>query len=361
MEGRALTQKSGITRRAALAGQAAIGGAVGLGLASPALAQGQVRIRTTLVDGAPVYAAMAQRLAARLEAVSDRRIRLELDLARAPLDGFDAVGAGLVDAYIGREDMFLERDPAFGMFSSTPFGLDPREFEAFIHYGGGQQLWDEMSGRYGIKPLLLGDLGASFGGWFQSPIESVGNFSGLRMASEGLGAVVLQGLGAAPLKFNGQIGGNLQASVSYGLSVDRDLGLTDAFRVLVAPAMFHPQRAVSLGLSTAFWEALSDGDRALIDTVCAAETDIQLASVLSSEMAAFGDVVARGTLVQSLTPQVFGEIAAASDEVLETHILANSSAPFVLDSYRAFLRDISGWSTVGEGLFSVARAEALGI
>jgi len=36
----------------------------------------------------------------------------------------------------------------------VPFGFTADEMAAWIHFGGGQALWDELSAKFNIKPLL---------------------------------------------------------------------------------------------------------------------------------------------------------------------------------------------------------------
>jgi hypothetical protein len=47
-----------------------------------------------------------------------------------------------------------KKSPAFNFFTAVPFGFTANELFAWVQYGGGQELWDALSGRFNIKPLL---------------------------------------------------------------------------------------------------------------------------------------------------------------------------------------------------------------
>jgi TRAP-type mannitol/chloroaromatic compound transport system substrate-binding protein len=77
-----------------------------------------------------------------------------------------------------------------------PFGLTADELFAWVQYGGGQELWDVLSGQFNVKSLLCGGTGCQMGGWFNSEITSPEKFKGLRFRMAGPGAEVLRRLGA---------------------------------------------------------------------------------------------------------------------------------------------------------------------
>ena len=51
--------------------------------------------------------------------------------------------------------------------AAVPFGLTATEMNAWIRWGGGQELWDELAGGFGIKCLMAGNTGVQMGGWFR--------------------------------------------------------------------------------------------------------------------------------------------------------------------------------------------------
>ena len=84
------------------------------------------------------------------------------------------------------------------------------EWNAWIKFKGGQELWDELNSDYGLKSLPAGATGTQMGGWFNKEINSTDDLKGLKMRIPGLGGDVMALLGASPVSLpGGQIYENL--------------------------------------------------------------------------------------------------------------------------------------------------------
>ena len=88
------------------------------------------------------------------------------------------------------EAYFENKAPAFNFFAGIPFGFTADELFAWVQYGGGQELWDALSGQFNVKSLLCSSTGSQMGGWFTREITSSESFRGLRYRMPGLGAEV---------------------------------------------------------------------------------------------------------------------------------------------------------------------------
>lgn len=77
--------------------------------------------------------------------------------------------------------------PAAQFFTSIPFGLNAKEMNGWLHYGGGMELWEEVYEPFGILPLAGGNTGVQMGGWFNKEINSMEDLKGLKMRLPGLG------------------------------------------------------------------------------------------------------------------------------------------------------------------------------
>jgi len=103
--------------------------------------------------------------------------------------------------------------PASPIFSAIPFGMTATEFNAWLHYGGGLALWQELYKPFGIVPFAGGNSGAQFAGWFKKEINSVDDLKGLKMRIPGLGGEVLKRAGAIPVTLTG---GEIFSSLQSG-------------------------------------------------------------------------------------------------------------------------------------------------
>src|SRR6202047_2809411 len=172
-------------RRDILAGAGALATAAGSSFPAPAIAQGirQLKMVTDWPADTPGLHANAVRLAQTIGIATAGRIKIEVFPSGAlvrPFETFDAVSAGVADMFHTYEGYFDKKSPAFQFFAAMPFGFTADELFAWVHYGGGQELWDELSGRFNVKPLLCCNSGCQMGGWFIHEVASPGDFKGLR-------------------------------------------------------------------------------------------------------------------------------------------------------------------------------------
>ena len=148
---------------------------------------------------------------------------------------------------------------------------------AWVRYGGGQELWDELSGQFNIKPLLFLSTGAQMGGWFNNEITSLEKFNGLRYRMPGLGGEVLRRLGAIVVSLpGGEIApalksGAIDASEWVGPWLDMAMGLHKAAGYYYYPGFHEPGTAQTLGINKRVWESFNASDRRLIEAGAAGE------------------------------------------------------------------------------------------
>src|SRR6266436_3230201 len=146
-------------RRDILAGAGSLAAGASVSFPAPAIAQQvrQLKMVTDWPEDTPGLQASAVRFAQTIGATTGDRIKIEVFPAGAlvrPFETFDAVGAGVADMYHSFEGYFEKKSPAFNFFAAIPFGFTADELFAWVQYGGGQELWDALSGQFNIKPLL---------------------------------------------------------------------------------------------------------------------------------------------------------------------------------------------------------------
>jgi len=126
---------------------------------------------------------------------------------------FDAVSQGTVQMGHSGAYYWKGKIPASAIFSAIPFGMTATEFNAWLHYGGGLALWQELYQPFGIVPMAGGNSGAQFAGWFKKEINSINDLKGLKMRIPGLGGEVLKRAGGVPVTLTG---GEIFSSLQSG-------------------------------------------------------------------------------------------------------------------------------------------------
>jgi len=148
----------------------------------------------------------ANRLAESITRMSAGRLEVKVYAAgelMPPSETFDAVSSGAADMYHAMEYYFQHRSRALNFFASVPFGMTAGEMAAWVYHGGGQELWDEVSAVFNIKPFQVGNTGAQMGGWYNREIKAIEDFKGLKIRIPGLGGEVMARIGAKPVAMSG--------------------------------------------------------------------------------------------------------------------------------------------------------------
>ena len=151
-------------RRNFLAGAGSLVPGATLGFPAPAIAQEirELKMVTDWPEGFPGLQASAERLAETIGVATGGRIKIEVfssgKLVR-PFETFDAVSAGVADMFHSAATYFDKKSLASLLFCTVPFGLTADELFAWIHHGGGQELWDELYAKFNLKPFVATSTG----------------------------------------------------------------------------------------------------------------------------------------------------------------------------------------------------------
>ncbi len=359
-------------RRGFLKG-AAVAGAAASTLAAPAVAQGRrdLVIVSTWPRDFPGLGLSAQRLAKRITELSEGKITTQYFAAGervGAFDSFDEVASGNAQAYIAADYYWKGKHPAWAYFTSVPFGMTTVEWNAWIKFKGGQALWDEVAGEFGLKCLPCGATGTQMGGWFNKDLETADDLKGLKMRIPGLGGDVMAKLGASPVSLPGGqiyenlVSGAIDATEWVGPYNDYFMKFFEAAKFYYYPGMHEPGGGLSFGFNKAWWEGLSDYERALLTAASLEEHAAQYEETQANNGAFLKRMVEEhGVVLKQFSEEIydsFGEAAMAVFEETRDH---SPLAKKVNDDFQAALRELGGWQKIAEVAFSVQRNRVLGI
>ena len=261
-------------RRAFMKGAATAGVAGAVAAAAnfptPALSQGakELKLVTSFPKNFPGLGTSANRVAARIKAASGGRINVKLFNAGelVPAFGvFDAVSQGNAEMYFSAEYYFPSKAQAFNFFTAVPFGMTPAEQYAWIHYGGGQKLWDDLHDQFGMKPFIGPSTGTQMGGWLNKQITKLDDFKGVKFRMPGLGGEVLRALGVAVVNLpGGEVFPALQSGAIDGAEWvgpwhDLAFGFYKVVKNYHWPGFHEPGTMGSYAINKKFWNGLGGG------------------------------------------------------------------------------------------------------
>jgi TRAP-type mannitol/chloroaromatic compound transport system substrate-binding protein len=348
-------------RRDVLTGAGSLTAGATLNFPAPAIAQGirQLKMVTDWPAGSPGLQSSAARLAQRIGAATGGRINIEVfpagTLVRS-FETFDAVGAGVADAYHSAEYYWEKKSPAFNFFGAVPFGFTAAELYAWVQYGGGQELWDALSGQFNIKPFLCCNTGCQMGGWCTREITSPEEFKGLRYRMPGLGGEVLRRLGAIVVVVaGGEIvqslkSGAIDASEWLGPWLDMALGLHKVTGYYYYPGFHEPGTGITLGINKRVWESFDAGDRQVIEDAAAAEYTRSLAEFNANNALGLRKLRDEGSVkILKFDDTVLKQLYRISKDVVAEASSDNDLSKKIYASYQQFVDLIIDWSDIAEG------------
>jgi TRAP-type mannitol/chloroaromatic compound transport system substrate-binding protein len=348
-------------RRDILAGGGSLAAGATLRFPTPALAQGtrQLKMVTDWPAGSPGLQSSAERLAQRIGTASDNRIKIQVFPAGTfvgPFETFDAVGAGVADMYHSAEYYWEKKSAAFSFFAAVPFGFTANELFAWVHYGGGQNLWDALSGTYNIKPFLCCNTGTQMGGWFTREVPSLEAFRGLRYRMPGLGGEVLRRLGAIVVNVpGGEIvptikSGAIEGSEWVGPWLDIALGLHTVANYYYYPGFHEPSAGQTLGINKRLWESFDTSERQVIEDAAAAEYTRALAEFNANNARGLRQLRDQGSVkILKFSDSVLKELYRVSKDVVTEAGSGDDLSKKIYASYQQFLPAIIDWSDIAEG------------
>lgn len=317
-------------------------------LAAPAIAQGKIqwKLPSSFPAKAPGVGTNSANFAKRVEEMSGGRLSFKIYSAGELVPAFgveDAVQQGVAE--IGHSAAYFAagKNSALHFFSNIPFGMTATEHYSWLKYGGGQELWDEISAERNLKPFYVGNSGAQSAGWFKKPIESVADLSGLNMRIAGLGGEVIRKLGVnavllpPPEIFAAFQSGAIDAAEWVGPMLDQAFGLNKVAEYCYLPAFHEPSAAIELVVNKDAYDALPDDLKAIITYAAEAASADNDAEFDYFNSISFAKLKEDGVKFAAFPDDVIAALRKATDEVLQEQATANPQFARVMESYNATL------------------------
>ncbi len=361
-----------INRRNLLAGGAA-GFASGCDCGVPpgttatagAIREREFRMVTTWPKNFPGLGAAADRVAEFITEMSGGAMRVHVFSAGelvGAFDSFDAVSSGSADMYHGAEYYWAGKSKAYPFFTAVPFGMTAPEIMGWTEFGGGQQLWDELSSKFNIKPFVAGNSGHQLAGWFKRPINSLEDLKGMKVRMPGIGGEVLRRIGASAIALpGGEIYAALQSGAIDGAEWvgpwnDLAFGFYREAKYYYWPGFQEPGAQLGAGVNLDVWNSLNPQEQSIVKGACHRANHLCLAEFTHFNGVALEQLVRdHGVEVRRLPDDVLAALARESTVVLKEAAASDDITARVFASYKASLMRMQGWSRISDEAFLEAR------
>ncbi|MCA0905549.1 TRAP transporter substrate-binding protein [Ruegeria marisrubri] len=315
-------------------------------LAAPAVAADKLLLKTPIAFSTelPGLGSPIPRVADQLELMSGGTLKMKVyepGKLVPPFEILDAVSTGKINSGYTTAGYWAGKIPAAPLFSAVPFGPEAGEYMAWLYYGNGMTLYQEMYDQagYNVKVLPCAIIAPETSGWFASEINSPEDLNGLKMRFFGLGGKVMQKLGVATsLLPGGEIfpaleKGAIDATEFSMPAIDARLGFHKLVKFNYFPGWHQQATVFELLINKDVWNETSDQHKAIIENAC---------------KASMADSFAEGEAIQH---------AALIDNVENNGVTIKQWSPEMLDTFRATWEEVAAEEAANDAFFAKVLAD----
>jgi TRAP-type mannitol/chloroaromatic compound transport system substrate-binding protein len=318
------------------------GGAVAVAgtLAAPAVAQSMPEVKWRLASSFPksldtIYGA-GEFFAKRVAALTDNKFQIRVFAAGEIVPGLqvvDAVQNETVECGHTASYYYVGKDPTFAFDTAIPFGLNTRQHNAWVYFGGGLELMREFYKEYKMTSFLMSHTGAQMGGWWRKEIKSPEDMKGVKMRIGGFAGQVMAKLGVVPQQI---AGGEIYPALEKGT---------------IDAAWWEGAAALSLYCGDKAFAALPAMYKEAIAAAAGDTVSWSVAKYDAQNPKALRELVAAGTKFLPYPQSVMEACFNAANELYAETIAKNPKFKKVYDSWKPFRNEEVLWFRVAENTF----------
>jgi TRAP-type mannitol/chloroaromatic compound transport system substrate-binding protein len=334
-------------------------------LSAPALAQTQnpeIRWRcpSSFPKNLDILYGGSEYLARRVAQMTDGRFRIQTFAAGEivpALQVLDALQAGTVECGQTASLYYVGKDPTFAAFTAIPYGMNMRQFTAWMRVGGGNELAAELYRDYNVVGIPFGDTGAQMGGWFRKEMRSMEDLNGLKFRISGFAGHLFAKLGAAPTQIAGADiypaleRGTIDAAEWIGPYDDEKLGFARVARYYYAPGFWEGSSRGVFMVNQRAWDGLPDTYRNILEVACGEATMDMAAKYDEANPKALRRLIAGGAQLRAWPREIMQAGWRAANELYEETAAQNPRFRKMWASYKAFRDEQFQWFRVAENSY----------
>ncbi|MAF94707.1 MAG: C4-dicarboxylate ABC transporter [Rhodospirillaceae bacterium] len=217
------TKKTQVSRRKFLKTGAIAAGAGAATLAMPNVSMAKtktLKMQSSWGATSP-FQDMAKEYVKRVDSMAGGRLKIDLLPSGAVVKAFqvqDAVHKGVLDAAHTVTAYWYSKNKSASLFGTGPvFGCNAPQILAWIQYGGGAELLDELQTKIlklNVRSFFAMPMPTQPLGWFKFHVKSAKQMVGLKYRTVGLATDIMQGMG---LKVTQLPGGEIVPALEKGV------------------------------------------------------------------------------------------------------------------------------------------------
>jgi TRAP-type mannitol/chloroaromatic compound transport system substrate-binding protein len=340
--------------------KAGVGVAAGA-IAAPSIAQGQPAVKWRITSSFPksldtIYGG-AEVLARRVKAITGGKFDIQVFAAGEIAPGgqaLDVVQNGTVECCHTCSYYYVGKDKAFAFGTAVPFGLNARQQNAWVYYGGGQKLLDEFYSNYNVVSFLGGNTGVQMGGWFRKEIKTVADCKGIKMRIAGLGGTIQAMLGMVPQQIpGGDIypaleKGTIDAAEWVGPYDDEKLGFFKVAKNYYFPGWWEPGPSIHFFVNKDAWAKLPAEYKEAFQAAAYEANVTMMAEYDDKNPAALRRLIQNGVQLRSFSPEIMDAAYKAAVQFYAEESGKNPAFKKLYDAMFAYQKTQNQWFSVAE-------------
>jgi TRAP-type mannitol/chloroaromatic compound transport system substrate-binding protein len=340
--------------------KSALGAAAGA-LAAPAIAQTLPEVKWRCASSFPksldtIYGG-GEVISKRVAELTSGKFQIRVFGAGEIVPAFgtvDAVQQGTVECTHTAGYYFVGKNKTFAFDTTVPFGMNQRQQNAWMYWGGGLKLQREFLKDYNIISFPAGNTGTQMGGWFKKPVKTVADLKGLKMRIAGLGGEVMARLGAIPQQLpGGDIypaleRGVIDAAEWVGPYDDEKLGFYKIAPNYYYPGWWEACSMYSMYVNIKEWEKLPKPYQAALETACYEANLDMMAEYDFKNPPALQRLVKNGVKLHAYSPEIMKAAQNAAFDLYEEEAAKNPSFKKIYEPWKKFRAEQFLWTRVAE-------------
>ena len=332
--------------------------AIALTAATSAAAQERVRwkMHSAFASTLAILGPAGKRMETTMDELSGGSFQLKFYEPGALVPGiayYDPVAAGSLDAAYGSPGYNVNKETALAFFTAVPFGPGFGEFNGWLKYGGGYELYDEINAKFGVKGLICGFIAPEASGWFRQEIKSVEDLRGLKMRFFGLGARVMEKFGVSTQLL---AGGDIYPALELGTidatefsmpAMDEALGFYQVAKHYYFPGWHQSVSTGELIFPRPKYDGLNDQQKAWLRVMCGYQIHEEYVESDAIQGPAMSRMQEKGANIHVWPQETLDKFQAAWKEVAAEESEKNAVFKKVFASYSKFRSEYAIWKDRG--------------
>ena len=298
-----------------------------------------------------IFHEFAGDFATRINTMAGGRLKLDVLAAGSVVPAFqmqDAVNAGILDGGHGVCAYWYGKNKAFSLFGTPPaFGWDANNFLAWMNYGGGYELYNELVSqvlRLNLVGFLSGPMPCQPLGWFKKELKTADDIRGLKYRTVGLAADLKREMGAAvTILAGGEIVPALERGVIDGAefnnpSSDSLLGFQDVSKVYMLQSWHQSAEAFELIFNKGKFDALPAELKAIVKYAAESASSDMLWKATDRYSKDLEALRAKGVNIITTPDAILDAQLGAWERVIDKLSAENAFFKKVIESQKAWVK-----------------------